>query len=183
MCQQLAGIVEPNDGKCHVDPTSKEYTKSTTMVSWVCSHQWVCRINNCNKLSDYILAIQFQDYPSVAQVKKSLSDSRIQPIFAVTKKFAGLYKVGFGVHDKCKPLQTVPGKKLLIKFKILWKSDLNPWLEWSWCQGHFEVWLWFLCFVQGIADQWKDIGATTGELLNDSSNVVELIKDSYNVSI
>ena len=33
-CEQLAGISSPNDGLCHVDPVTNEYTKSTEQVSW-----------------------------------------------------------------------------------------------------------------------------------------------------
>ncbi|XP_055521127.1 integrin beta-1-B-like [Leucoraja erinacea] len=59
---KLGGIVLPNDGKCHLN-TNGLYT-----------------------MSDYL------DYPSIAHLVQKLSENNIQPIFAVTEDFKGVYK-------------------------------------------------------------------------------------------
>ncbi|KAJ8403507.1 hypothetical protein AAFF_G00352790 [Aldrovandia affinis] len=59
---KLAAILEPNDGKCHLD-AGLTYSKSNEM-----------------------------DYPSVGQVADTLSENNIQPIFAVTRNIADVYK-------------------------------------------------------------------------------------------
>ncbi|XP_067863640.1 integrin beta-1-like isoform X2 [Heptranchias perlo] len=63
---KLGGIVLPNDGNCHLS-TQGLYT-----------------------MSDYY------DYPSIAHLVQKLSDNNIQPIFAVTEEFKGVYKA---LHD------------------------------------------------------------------------------------
>ncbi|XP_069770555.1 integrin beta-1-like [Narcine bancroftii] len=59
---KLGGIVLPNDGNCHLN-TQGLYT-----------------------MSDYY------DYPSIAHLVQKLSENNIQPIFAVTNEFKGIYK-------------------------------------------------------------------------------------------
>ncbi|KAM8947489.1 integrin beta-3 [Pelodytes ibericus] len=88
---RLAGIVHPNDGKCHLGPDN-HYTASTT-----------------------------QDYPSLGMMTEKLSDKNIHLVFAVTDNVLDLYK----------------------KY-----SELIP-------------------------------GTTVGVLSQDSSNVIQLIIDSY----
>jgi len=90
---KLGGVVEPNDGLCHLD-SNGVYTRSRTL-----------------------------DYPSVGQLRTKLKENRIVPILAVTKS----------------------------KFRI----------------------------YKNLADEWKDLGTTVGELSTNSDNVVKLIKDSY----
>ncbi|XP_007907125.1 integrin beta-1 isoform X2 [Callorhinchus milii] len=63
---KLGGIVLPNDGRCHLN-TQGLYT-----------------------MSDYY------DYPSIAHLVQKLGDNNIQPIFAVTEEFKGVYKA---LHD------------------------------------------------------------------------------------
>uniref|UniRef100_UPI00358F9F55 integrin beta-2-like n=1 Tax=Myxine glutinosa TaxID=7769 RepID=UPI00358F9F55 len=58
---KLAGIVQPNDGKCHI---GSDLEKSSIS----------------------------QDYPSVGQLTKKLSENNIQAIFAVTKGVVNTYK-------------------------------------------------------------------------------------------
>ncbi|KAI6220095.1 Integrin beta-PS [Aphelenchoides fujianensis] len=57
----LGGIVTPNDGQCHLDENGY-YTKSTE-----------------------------QDYPSIAQIHKTIKDHKVNMIFAVTKSNKHLY--------------------------------------------------------------------------------------------
>ncbi|XP_048874738.1 integrin beta-2-like [Brienomyrus brachyistius] len=59
---KLAAILEPNDGRCHLD-TNMLYSKSSEM-----------------------------DYPSVGQVMQKLAENNIQPIFAVTKDVEPVYR-------------------------------------------------------------------------------------------
>ncbi|KAJ8349659.1 hypothetical protein SKAU_G00247890 [Synaphobranchus kaupii] len=59
---KLAAILEPNDGKCHLD-ADLTYSKINDM-----------------------------DYPSVSQVAEKLAENNIQPIFAVTRNIAHVYK-------------------------------------------------------------------------------------------
>ncbi|KAL4635627.1 integrin beta-2 isoform X2 [Arapaima gigas] len=59
---KLAAILEPNDGRCHLD-SSMVYSKSREM-----------------------------DYPSVGLVAQKLAENNIQPIFAVTKNVEPVYQ-------------------------------------------------------------------------------------------
>ncbi len=54
ICQQLGGVVKPNDGGCHLSK-SGEYTASTTM-----------------------------DYPSLSLLREKMLEAEIVPIFATT---------------------------------------------------------------------------------------------------
>ncbi|KAI6234958.1 Integrin beta-PS [Aphelenchoides besseyi] len=58
---RLGGIVVPNDGQCHLDQNGY-YTKSTE-----------------------------QDYPSIAQIHKTIKEQKVNMIFAVTKSNKHLY--------------------------------------------------------------------------------------------
>ncbi|XP_022079796.1 integrin beta-1-like [Acanthaster planci] len=53
---KLAGIVKLNDGKCHMDPNTMEYTASSE-----------------------------QDYPSISQLSSKMKENSILPIFAIGK--------------------------------------------------------------------------------------------------
>uniref|UniRef100_A0A665UU57 Integrin beta n=1 Tax=Echeneis naucrates TaxID=173247 RepID=A0A665UU57_ECHNA len=61
---RLAGIVQPNDGKCHLN-SENMYSMSTTMVS---------------------------DYPSLALITEKMSENNINLIFAVTNPVVPLYQ-------------------------------------------------------------------------------------------
>ena len=39
----------------------------------------------------------------------------------------------------------------------------------------------FCCLLKSVSTMWSDLGAVTGELAGDSGNVVELIRESYEV--
>ncbi|XP_072179021.1 integrin beta-1-like [Diadema setosum] len=59
---RLGGIVEPNDGQCHMDPVTNLYTWST-----------------------------LQDYPSIGHLSAKLRENNVIPIFAVTRDQTSLY--------------------------------------------------------------------------------------------
>ncbi|XP_072027847.1 integrin beta-1-like [Amphiura filiformis] len=60
---KLAGISKPNDGECHLDPVTNEYTKSTD-----------------------------QDYPSVGHTSAQLHNKNIIPVFVVEPRMYELYQ-------------------------------------------------------------------------------------------
>ncbi|XP_072028694.1 integrin beta-1-like [Amphiura filiformis] len=60
---KLAGISKPNDGECHLDPVTNEYTKSTD-----------------------------QDYPSVGHISAQLHNKNIIPLFVVDGRMYELYQ-------------------------------------------------------------------------------------------
>jgi protocadherin alpha len=69
---RLGGILTPNDGLCHLDEDGY-YTKSTE-----------------------------QDYPSIAQIHKTIKDNKVNMIFAVTKNNKNLYEqVDFYIKKPC----------------------------------------------------------------------------------
>lgn len=59
---QIGGIVQPNDGLCHLDDASGMYTKA-----------------------------EKQDYPSLGQIGRLIKDHAINLIFAVTNEVAPVY--------------------------------------------------------------------------------------------
>ncbi|XP_072021320.1 integrin beta-1-like [Amphiura filiformis] len=59
---KLAGISKPNDGECHLDPVTNEYTKSTD-----------------------------QDFPSIGQINAKFQKKNIVPVFAVDERKYNLY--------------------------------------------------------------------------------------------
>eukprot|EP00057_Strongylocentrotus_purpuratus_P012905 XP_011667379.1 PREDICTED: integrin beta-1-A [Strongylocentrotus purpuratus] len=59
---RLGGIVEPNDGQCHMDPNTNMYDFST-----------------------------LQDYPSIGHLSAKLRENNVIPIFAVTRDQTPLY--------------------------------------------------------------------------------------------
>jgi protocadherin alpha len=60
---KLAGIVEPNDGYCHLDQRSKRYTHGLV-----------------------------QDYPSIGEINYKITQNNVNLIFAVVKDQSNLYK-------------------------------------------------------------------------------------------
>jgi integrin beta 1 len=60
---KLAGIVEPNDGKCHLDSSTKRYTYGL-----------------------------LQDYPSIGEINYKIVQKNVNLIFAVVKDQSSLYK-------------------------------------------------------------------------------------------
>ncbi|XP_022665540.1 integrin beta-PS-like [Varroa jacobsoni] len=89
---KLGGIVTPNDGQCHLDSASREYTHSALL-----------------------------DYPSLSQINSKIQEHKVNIIFAVTEDQESIY------------------------------AKLANMLE----------------------------GCSHGKLANDSSNVVDLVKDQY----
>ncbi|OQR79540.1 integrin beta-PS-like [Tropilaelaps mercedesae] len=59
---KLGGIITPNDGQCHLDPTSREYTHSTLL-----------------------------DYPSLSQINSKIQEHKVNIIFAVTEDQESIY--------------------------------------------------------------------------------------------
>jgi hypothetical protein len=60
---KLAGIVEPNDGYCHLDAKSRRYTHGL-----------------------------IQDYPSIGEINYKITQNNVNLIFAVVKDQSNLYK-------------------------------------------------------------------------------------------
>uniref|UniRef100_A0A7M4FWU0 Integrin beta n=1 Tax=Crocodylus porosus TaxID=8502 RepID=A0A7M4FWU0_CROPO len=101
---RLAGIVQPNDGQCHISQDNL-YSASTTM-----------------------------DYPSLGLMTEKLSQKNINLIFAVTENVAGLYqkirsKIELEVRDlpeelslsfnaTCLNNEVIPGLKSCVGLKI-----------------------------------------------------------------
>lgn len=59
---KLGGIVTPNDGQCHLDSASREYTHSALL-----------------------------DYPSLSQINSKIQEHKVNIIFAVTEDQESIY--------------------------------------------------------------------------------------------
>ncbi|KFO28083.1 Integrin beta-2 [Fukomys damarensis] len=165
---KLGAILTPNDGRCHLE-------------------------DNMYKRSNEF------DYPSVGQLVHKLTESNIQPIFAVTKRMVTTYTGSFsdqpppacnsrvGMHAQPEVAFSFLRARFLVQHPSgtpsgsvgskgcgQHPSHLEP------RSCHARVPIAHCLSPQKLAEIIPK--AAVGELSDDSSNVVQLIKNAYNVT-
>ncbi|KAF2976018.1 hypothetical protein EK904_002344 [Melospiza melodia maxima] len=179
---RLAGIVQPNDAQCHIDKDNF-YSATTTLVKpdpgmglWGPEH--LLDPHGMGKVFQPWLESMMgtKDYPSLGLMTEKLSQKNINLIFAVTDTVVGLYQV-----PAAKPPSWGSGGPWvaghgLVVCPIKARMFLDRVSPSHGTFTHNKQTL-FLILLQNYSELIP--GTTVGTLSRDSSNVLQLIVDSY----